>query len=111
MEDEIVDVDESKERAEELLETETLSVGGVESPLGEIVEDIQNAHAEIDQYKRGSLHLAKNLEEAAEETEDDVHEQILRDMHEAAFAAYLRILRGDSEILGDREGEYSEYLK
>jgi len=106
----IVDVGADEKRVGELLKSETVEVGGSEQSLSEIGGDIQTAHAELDEYKSGSLSLAQTLSEAAKETEDETLQAILSDMSDASFGVYLRLHRGDLELLGGRSGEYSGFL-
>jgi len=106
----IVDTDTDSERVVELMESETVTHGGGEQPLSAIAGDIQMAHDGLDSYKAGSLSLAQNLSEAAKETDDKVLQAILSDLSDGAFATYLRLHRGDAELLGERDGKYSGYL-
>lgn len=106
----IVDVDAEAEQVSELMQSESIEVGGVEATLSELIGDIQKAHAEMDEYKQGSLALAQNLSEAAKETDDETLRAILSDMSDGAFGVYLRLSRGDKELLGERDGEYSGFL-
>lgn len=88
--------------------------GGEDISLADIVEDIIVAHQEIEQYKQGALVLNQAIEEAiiAEEIgEEDEHTlTLMRDVKQSAFGVYLRIKRGDMEVMGNREGPYSGYL-
>jgi hypothetical protein len=92
------------------MESETVTHGGHEATLSEYISDIQTAHKELDEYKSGSLALAQKLSEAAKETDDEVLQAILSDMSDGAFGAYLRLHRGDLELLGGRDGKYSGFL-
>ena len=62
--------------------------------------------------KNGALAYSQYLDEAIIEHEvagnDDVV-QILQELKRTAFGIYLRIKRGDDELLGDRDGKYSGY--
>ncbi len=106
----IVDVDADEERVSELMESETVEVSGKPSTLSQIATDIQTAHAELDSYKSGSLSLSQTLSEASKEVEDEALQAILMDMSNGAFGVYLRLHRGDMELLGKRDGEYSGFL-
>lgn len=108
--EQIVDVDVDADRVERLIEAKEVSVGGTDTPLKALISDIQTAHAELDEYKSGSLTLAQDLSEAAKETDDEVLQAILSDMSDGAFGVYLRLHRGDLELLGGREGEYSDFF-
>lgn len=107
----IVDVEADEETINELLQSETVTVGTVETPLSDIISDIQTAHKGLDEYKSGSMSLAKTLSEAADETDDEVLTALFADLSDGAFTIYLRLQRGDMELLGDRNGEYSGFLK
>lgn len=109
-EENIVDVDAGEEQVSELLESYTIEGLEVEATLGELVGDIQKAHEELDEYKQGSLALSQNLSEAANDTDDETLRAILSDMSDSAFYVYLRLNRGDKELVGDRDGEYSGHL-
>lgn len=104
------DGDDDSGQVNELMRTETISVNGVETALGDVVSDIKTAHSELDEYKAGSLSLAQTLSEAADEADGKLLEGILLDMSDNAFLAYLRLQRGDQELLGERDGKYSNYL-
>lgn len=107
----IVDVEADQETVNELLQSETITVGENETSLGDVMSDIQTAHKELDEYKAGSMSLAKSLSEASDEADDEVLKAILADMSNGSFAVYLRLHRGDMELMGDREGEHSGFLK
>lgn len=106
----IVDVDTNEEQVSELMESKTVEVSGNVSSLDDIASDIQTAHAELDNYKSGSLSLSQTLSEASKEVEDEALQAILMDMSNGAFGVYLRLHRGDLELLGERDGEYSGFL-
>lgn len=92
------------------MESTTVKQGGTDQQLSAIVGDIQAAHAALDEYKSGSLALAQKLSEKADETDDETLEEVLTDMSDGAFGVYLRLHRGDLELLGGREGKYSGHL-
>lgn len=106
----IVDTDADSERVSELIKTETVVIGGTEQKLSNVVGDIEEAHKELDSYKSGSLSLSQTLSEAAKKTDDEVLEAILADLSDGAFATYLRLHRGDAELMGERSGKYSGFL-
>lgn len=106
----IVEVDAEEERVEELMESHSVSLGGTEGKLSDFAGDIQHAHKELDEYKQGSLRLSQDLSEAAKDAEGETLTAILTDMSNGAFGVYLRLHRGDMELLGGREGEYSDFL-
>jgi hypothetical protein len=101
----IVDVGEGD--VSELLESNTVEHGGKEMRLSKLIGDIQTAHKQLDEYKAGSLSLAQTLSEAAQETDDETLRAILSDISDESFGVYLRLHRGDMELLGERDGEYS----
>lgn len=110
-----IDVDEEYDEAKRLLEeTHIESAGGNSASLGEILRDIKTAHDELDSYKAGSLALSQDLDERKSQAITDgdvVLAQLCQDMQESAFAVYLRIQRGDLELTGERDGEYSDYYQ
>lgn len=106
----ILDVDTDEEEVSELMHSETVQVGGQTTPLGAVVEDIHTAHEDLDEYKQASLSLAQTLSEASKEADDEVKKAVLSDLSDGAFATYLRLHRGDLELLGGRSGEYSDFL-
>lgn len=108
--EDIVDVDATEEEITELIESTTIEASGMQPPLSALVQDLQTAHEELDEYKSGSLSLAQSLSEEAKETNDEVLEAVLTDMSDAAFGVYLRLHRGDMELFGKRDGEYSGFL-
>lgn len=108
--DNIVDVDADAERVSELMQTATVATNSGTLKLGGIVSDIQTAHKELDEYKSGALSLSQTLSEAAKETDDEVERAILADLSDGAFGVYLRLTRGDVELMGGRDGDYSGYL-
>lgn len=104
------DVDENSGQVNALMREETVSVDGIETSLGDVVSDIKKAHSDLDEYKAGSLSLAQTLSEAADEADGKLLQSILLDMSDNAFLVYLRLQRGDQELLGERDGKYSGYL-
>ena len=108
--DDMVDVDENSERVEEILKNETVTVAGNEITLGQMMGDIKNAHKELDEFKAGALSMSQALSEAADDVDDSVLNTVLTDLYEASFSVYLRLHRGDLELTGERDGEYSGYL-
>lgn len=106
----IVDVDADADQVSELMQSETMELKEQDIPLSQLISDIQTAHKELDEYKSGSLSLAQDLSEAADETDDETLKAVLSDMSDGAFSVYLRLHRGDKELTGGREGEYSGFL-
>lgn len=105
--DKITDIDADDETVTDRLENTTIDFKGQESSLGAVLQDVKTAHQDLDEYKQGSLKLAQELSEKADEADDKMLEAILTDMSDAAFAVYLRLNRGDLELRGDRDGEYA----
>jgi hypothetical protein len=99
---------------EELIENTTLSVAEDELTLAELIKDIQVAHKELDEYKSGALVLNQALNERIQEAEKEDDEQlieVLNTLQHSAFGVYLRVTRGDDELVGDREGDYEGYFE
>lgn len=109
-EENIVDVDADSGRIKKLIESEKVSVGRENTPLNEVISDIQTAHKELDEYKSGSLVLSQELSEAAKKTDDEILKAVLSDMSDGAYAVYLRMHRGDLELTGGRDGKYSGFF-
>ncbi|WP_143114369.1 hypothetical protein [Halopenitus persicus] len=51
--------------------TESLSYADTDMTLREIAGDLQEAHRELDEYRKGSLVLAQNLKELRMKAESD----------------------------------------
>lgn len=109
-----VNLDVDEEELVELIEATTVEVEGKEESLPDLVKDIETAHDALDKYKSGSIYLTECIEERIGEAkrngEDDLI-PILKDMKDTSFGVHLRLSRGDDELLGDRDGEYSDYIK
>lgn len=105
-----VDVEDG-DRVDELMQSTTINVDGNESTVVELLSDIKTAHAELDAYKDGSLSLAQTLSEEADKATDETLKQVLADMSDNAFAVYLRLHRGDKELIGERNGKFSGFFK
>lgn len=98
-----------------LIEGISLDVGGEETPLGVVMEDIEEAHKDLDEYKNGSLVLSKALDEKIAQATINGNTELknlLIDVKEATFGVYLRVQYGDVELLGDRnpDAEYHGYF-
>ena len=107
-----VDVDTDDEELAQLMTETTTTIAGHEHSLVDLLKDIKTAHEEVEQYKNGALTLKQNLKEMRMENEDnELVSEIIEDMEKSAYAVYLRIQRGDQEIIGDRDGEYADYLE
>lgn len=85
-----------------------------EPPLNAIMMDIITAHNELEEYKRGCLSLYQALDERleVEEMRENNEELItvLEEVKHSTFGVYLRLQRGDEELMGDRDGKYSNYF-
>lgn len=101
------------ETAEILTSTEIDTPDGETATLAEVAADLVVAHDEIESYKQGALAYCQYLDEAIVEHEvagNDQVVQILRELKHTAFGVYLRVKRGDEELLGERDGKYSGYF-
>lgn len=82
--------------------------------LNEVMLDLAVGHNQIEQYKNGGLSLQKAVDQRLKEEEKDNPDSkgcaVLREVRDSAFGLYLRIQRGDKELHGNREGEYSGYF-
>jgi hypothetical protein len=102
------------EATEERIENTTIQVGENEQSLGELIKDVQMAHKEIDEYKSGALVLNQALNERltqAEKENDTQLIEVLETLQHSAFGIYLRVIRGDDELVGIRDGNYSGYFE
>jgi hypothetical protein len=97
----------------EMMEETTVPIEGDQPTLADLVKDIQVAHKELDDYKRGALTLNQALDERLQQAEQNDEQElieVLETMKESAFGIYLRIHRGDLELTGGRDGEYKDYF-
>jgi len=98
---------------ERLTEVSIEMPDGEESTLAEVAADLVVAHNVIERYKQGALALSQSIDEASTQHEMDDDEEvveILKELKRTAFGVYLRVKRGDDELMGSREGEYSGYF-
>jgi hypothetical protein len=83
-------------------------------PLNAVLLDIAEGHNEVEQYKAGALGLQQALDERLIEEENanpgSNTAEVLAEAKKSAFGLYLRIQRGDEELHGKRDGEYSGYF-
>ena len=96
-----------------LMNETTVEIGGGDETLADLVGDIKKAHQELDAYKSGALTLSNALDERilmAKGEDDEQLIEILEGMKESAFGVYLRLQRGDLELLGERDGKHSGYF-
>lgn len=90
----------------------------LESPQGELtLEDVMLqlivGHKELEDYKRSAMVLYQTLDErqhVAESNGDTDLVTMLDRMKKSAYGLHLRVERGDAELLGERDGEYSGYF-
>jgi PAS domain S-box-containing protein len=106
--------DISKEQLERITSNIRVDAPDGEMELNKIVLDLLVGHNEIEQYKKGALSLHKAVDERLQEEEkrnpDSDEVEVLRHVKRSAFGLYLRIHRGDKELHGNRDGEYSGYF-
>lgn len=81
--------------------------------LADLMKDVTSGHYELSAYKRGALTYCDALDEEialAEAENDEEAAELLREVRRATFGLYLRVKRGDAEIVGDRDGKHSNFL-
>ena len=101
------------EISETLTSVEIDTPDGETATLAQVAADLVVAHEEIEAYKNGALAYSQYLDEAIIEHEtlgNDEVVQILTELKRTAFGVYLRVKRGDEELLGERDGKYSGYF-
>ena len=107
--------DIDSDRLQEITKNVRVDHAGEEMNLGAIMVDLAAGHNEIEQYKEGALSLHQAIDERLAEEEqrnpDSQEVAVLKEVKDSAFGLYLRIQRGDAELHGDRDGEYSGYFK
>jgi hypothetical protein len=105
----------SAERFGEIVEeAEIETPSGQVDSLEDVMNDITEAQKELNQYKSGSLALCAALNDEKVQARldgDDELAEALSIIREAAFGVYLRVKRGDDELFGDRDGQYSDYFE
>ena len=104
---------ETTEELKRLMNETTVEIGGENERLSDLVGDIKTAHQELDAYKSGALKLSNALDERilmAKGDEDEQLVEILEGLKESSFGVYLRLQRGDLELLGERDGKHSGYF-
>jgi hypothetical protein len=85
----------------------------MEVPLTDLMEDLSVGHEELDKYKEGGLRASSAIDERiieAEQRNDDDLVLILEAIKKKAFGLYLRLQRGDEELTGERDGEFSGFF-
>lgn len=106
--------DISADRAEQLTENTMVETPDGEVPVSSVMADIIIAHHDLDDYKSAGLSMCQAVKERRLEAEVDGDEQIatlLKELEHSAFGIYLRVKRGDDELLGDRDGPFSGYFE
>lgn len=98
-----------------LIEGVTVELPDGDTPLAAIMQDIETAHKELDEYKNGSLVVSDALDEKIAQAtinENEELKELLIDVKDAAFGVYLRVQYGDLELLGNRneDAEYHGYF-
>jgi len=105
----------SSDRLKEVIKSVRIDAPNGEMPLNAVLLDLAESHNELEQYKKGALGLTQALDEALIEAKEHNPEsdevQVLQAAKESAFGLYLRLQRGDEELHGHREGEYSGYFE
>lgn len=95
------------------LQERTITVADEKMTLAEAMHDIEVAHRELNQYRDGALVMVDSLNEAHAEAQmqgDCELADTISEMKRACFGIYLRLLRGEKELFGDRNGEYADYF-
>jgi PAS domain S-box-containing protein len=87
-----------------------------ELSLNEAIADIAVGHNEVENYKQGALAIRKGISDRLEKERvknqpNETYCKVLQEAKKSAFGLYLRVQRGDQELTGNRDGEYSGYLK
>lgn len=112
--DDVPFADLSTEALTDLIHDVTLDAPDGEMTLAEAIEDLAESHEELDAYKRGALTMCSVLDERLQQAEaegDEALAALLRETKRTSFGLYLRVQRGDEELLGDRDGEYNGYFE
>lgn len=97
--------------------TKNIRVDGPEEKITvhDIMLDLIVGHNKVEKYKQGAYTLYSVLDQRLKEEEkrnpDSVECEVLREVKDSALGLYLRIERGDEELHGHRDGEYSGYFK
>lgn len=103
----------SEDELEELLDGNTITINGENVTLRELAMEVNNAHRELDALKAGALETQASIEQramlASMNQEMEVV-QLLNQIKQSSFFLYLRITRGDDELQGKRDGEFSGLL-
>lgn len=106
--------DLTPEQAETLADNLMIETPEGEVPLTAVMVDILVAHGELDDYREAGLRMTQQLKERRMEAERNDNAEavaLLQELEESAYGIYLRLRRGDAELTGDRDGEYSDYFE
>jgi hypothetical protein len=101
-----IDVDDPETLAEET------TIGEDGTTAMDMVESITEAHASLTQIRRSSLQATAKLEEqlqVAEENGESEKVELLEAIRHNAYGLFLRLRRGDAELTGERDGEFTNY--
>jgi hypothetical protein len=104
---------EEEELLKELVDLDeiTITLNGQELGVIGLAQDILKAHDQLDSYKKGATTMTQALDEKIEELDsEDERIDALEDLRDTANMIYLRLERGDAEMRGDRDGEYSGHM-
>lgn len=104
----------SEEELKEITQNVRVDCPDGEMPLNAIMMDLAVGHNELEQYKQGALTLHQCLDERLEEEQkrnpNSKACDVLEAVKDTAFGLYLRLQRGDKELHGERDGQYSGYF-
>jgi PAS domain S-box-containing protein len=109
------DIDDiPEEEIQEIAQNIRIDAPSGDMPLNMIILDLLTGHNELEQYKNGSLALYKSidqrLQEEKQKNSDEKVIKVLKAVKRSAFGLHLRLKRGDEELYGNRDGEYSGYF-
>lgn len=96
--------------------TESVRIEGPEGemPIKLLMLDIVVGHKELEEYKESALAITQKLDERIQEAEaagNDDLVTLLEEVKRSAYGMYLRLHRGDAELMGDRDGKYDGYFE
>lgn len=101
------------DRVAEITESVRVESPSGELPLGDVMVNLALAHKDLHDTKKASLSLYQALDERKHEAEADGNAEVaevLENVKKTAFGVYLRLQRGDLELLGERDGTYCGYF-
>lgn len=93
-------VEVADSRVKEIVQSVRVEVDGEQITLEEAILDLVTAHAEIEQYKIGSLLLAETIESRSREAKAKENEEIavvLDEVYESSMDVYRRIKEGEND--------------